>query len=140
MRSVPAIAFEYRPSRWVAAALSGIALLAIVALCASGLVLWIRCVGSIAAVVYAAWNLRRLLRPKFDHATWHAAGHWRLRGAGIDQTAELVGARALGALLVLVFRVGPRQRTALALLPDNCSADTRRRLRVRLARMATAAA
>jgi len=65
---------------------------------------------------------------------WHAAGHWRLRGAGGEKVAELLSARAIGPLLVLVFRVGPRRNVALPLLPDNCSADTRRRLRVRLAR------
>ena len=134
MRSVPAIAFDYRPSRGVVAALVGIALLAVVALCASGLALWIRCAGSVAAVAYAASHLRDLLRPRFDHATWHAAGHWRLREAGGERVAELVSARAIGPLLVLVLRVGTRSTIALPLLPDNCPADTRRRLRVRLAR------
>lgn len=133
MRSVPAIAFEYRPSRWAAAALVVVALLAVVALFASDLVLWARCVASLAALAYAAWHLHRFLRPRFDHACWHAAGHWRLREGGNEKAAGLVSARVLGPLLMLVFRVG-RQTVAMPLLPDNCPADTRRHLRVRLAR------
>ncbi|MGH8151385.1 MAG: hypothetical protein ACREPF_01455, partial [Rhodanobacteraceae bacterium] len=42
-------------------------------------------------------------------------------------------ARVLGPLIVLTVRWPPRERAHLWILPDNLDADTRRRLRVRMA-------
>lgn len=79
MKSAPATAFDYTPSRWLAAALVGFVLLAIVAIAFCGLVMWLKAVLVIATEVYAAWSLRDFLRPPFGHIVWHAAGHWRVR-------------------------------------------------------------
>ncbi|HEY8010431.1 MAG TPA: protein YgfX [Rudaea sp.] len=138
MKSVPAIAFDYRPSRWLAAGIVAIALLALVAIVASGLNAWIRLGLVVVVGAYAAWSLRAFLRPRFDHVTWHSAGHWRLRDvAGQEHVAEFVRATVLGALIVLILRIGPGRKIALLLLPDNCDAETQRRLRVRLTRAQT---
>jgi len=40
----------------------------------------------------------------------------------------------LGALIVLMLRVDPKRICSFVLLPDNVDEETRRRLRVRLAR------
>jgi hypothetical protein len=45
-----------------------------------------------------------------------------------------------GAWIVLRLRLNDNRRLALVLGPDNCNADTHRRLRVRLARVRDAAA
>jgi hypothetical protein len=58
-----------------------------------------------------------------------------LRDANAEEhVGELVGASVLGSMIVLTLRFGPKQKIALPLLPDNCARETRRRLRVRLAR------
>jgi toxin CptA len=54
--------------------------------------------------------------------------------AGQDHAASLRQASVRGGLIVLRFASPLRRTTTLVLLPDNCDADTRRRLRVRLAR------
>ena len=137
MRSVPAIAFDYRPSRWLLAAIVLAAALAFVALASCGLDVWTKPPIAFAGTAYAFWALRRFLRVPFDHVTWHSAGHWRLRDANAhERTGELVGATTLGALIVLTLRVGAEHVVALPLLPDNCDNDTRRVLRVRLSRVA----
>lgn len=134
MKSAPAIAFDYKPSRWLAAALIAAALLAVVAVAMCGLGLWLKLPLIIAACVYAAWSLRDFLRPPFDRITWHAAGHWRVRDrAGDERAGEFVHATVRGRLIVLILRVGSTQRIALPLFSDNCDAETHRQLRIRLA-------
>ena len=134
MRSVPAIEFDYRPSRMVATMVVAAASLALTAVVASGIPALTKMVVAVAAVAYLGGTLRRFLHPLFDHAVWHPAGHWRLRHAQADAVGELLDATLLGPLIVLRLRVGPKRSIALLLLPDNCSAETRRCLRVRLAR------
>ncbi|MEP6938289.1 MAG: hypothetical protein ABI846_00880 [Rudaea sp.] len=135
MRAVPAIAFDYRPSRQLAALLVAAATLAVVATLASGLDDWIKLLVTVAALAHGARTLWRFLHLPVDRVTWHAAGHWRVRvSTGPERSGEFVSARVLGPVLVLVLRIGPRQTVALPLLYDNCDDDTRRRLRVRLAR------
>lgn len=134
MKSAPAIAFDYTPSRRLAAALAGVVLLAIVAIAFCGLVVRLKAVLVIATGAYAAWSLRDFLHPPFGHIAWHAAGHWRVRDrAGNERAAEVVHASVRGALIVLVLRVGPKRKIALPLFTDNCAAETHRQLRIRLA-------
>ncbi len=138
MKSVPAITFDYRPSRRLAAGIVAVALLALVAIVACGLNLWIRLGLVVVVGAYVAWSLRSFLQPRFDHVTWHSAGHWRLRDAsGQEHVAEFVRAAVLGALIVLILRIGAQRKIPLLLLPDNCDAETQRRLRVRLTRAQT---
>ena len=134
MKSAPAIAFDYMPSRWLAGALILVTLLAIAAIVFCGFALWLKLLLIIATGAYAAWSLRNFLRPPFDRVVWHAAGHWRVRErTGEDRAAEFMHATIRGALIVLILRVGPKRRIALPLFIDNCDDETHRQLRIRLA-------
>lgn len=135
MKSVPAIAFDYRPSRWLLLAIAVIAALAVVSILFCGLSLWAKLGLVLLSTAYAAWSAWKLWHPGFVQIAWHSAGHWRLRDAqGREQTGELVRATVLGVLLVLAIRTGGKRTSALVLLPDNCDGETQRKLRVRLAR------
>jgi len=136
MKSVPAIAFDYRPSRGL---LCGILIMAVlaslaIALCGLGMAWKLGLVALAAA--YTGWALRKFLHPPFARIVWHSAGHWRLHDArGGERAGEFVRAVALGVLTVLVLKTAPKRALAFVLLPDNCDAETRRKLRVRLVRV-----
>ena len=135
MKSVPAIAFDYRPSRWLLFALVVIAALALIAIALCGLNPWIKPVLAALVAAYALHSSWRFLHPPFVRIMWHSAGHWRLRNAAErEQVGELRHAVVLGALIVLMLRVDLKQICSFVLLPDNVDEETRRRLRVRLAR------
>ena len=135
MKSAAAIGFDCRPSRWLAACLGLVWLSALLALAVCGLPLWLNVALAIAASIYAGSALRDFLRPRCQHLLWHEAGHWRACDAGGQEyVAELLHATVLGGLIVLSFRAAAISKISVVLLPDNCDADTRRRLRVRLAR------
>ena len=135
MKSVPAIAFEYRPSRWLLLASASIAVLALVSIALCGLNVWLRLGLMALALIYSAHSLRRFFASPAARLVWHSAGHWRLREASErEQTGELVRSVVLGAMMVLVLRFGAKETRSFVLLPDNSDGETRRRLRVRLAR------
>ncbi|QBB70387.1 hypothetical protein ELE36_08405 [Pseudolysobacter antarcticus] len=133
--SAPTIAFDYRPSRWLLAALLGVAALAMLGLTFCNAPLWLKLSLAIVALIYLGHSLRRLLQTKWTSLVWHAQGYWRLHAGSDDpHIAELIGSTRVGWLLVLRFRLHGRQRFDAMLLPDNLDADTRRRLCVRLTR------
>jgi toxin CptA len=136
MKSAPAIAFDYRPSRRVAAGIVVIALLALVAVALSGIDPWIGSAIGFAACGYAALALWRFLASAVRRVAWHEAGHWRILDAeGRERVAELQHAVVRGAWMAFALRLADGRRVGLVLAPDNCTADVRRRLRVRLARV-----
>ncbi len=140
MKSAPAIAFDYAPSRWLAAAIVAVALLALAAVAFANVVTWAKLALACAVVVYAAHALQRHVSASTRRVAWHAAGHWRIALAdGQERVAELQHAVVRGPWLVLTLRAGNGERVALMLGPDNSDADVRRRLRVRLARARDAA-
>jgi toxin CptA len=140
MKSAPAIAFDYVPSRWLAAAIVAIALLALAAVAFAGVATWVKLALGCAVAGYSAHSLRRHLGASTRRVAWHEAGHWRIAPAdGDDRAAELQHAVVRGGWLVLTLRAGDGERVALMLGPDNSDADVRRRLRVRLARVRDAA-
>ncbi|WP_257385224.1 protein YgfX [Tahibacter caeni] len=135
MKSAAAIAFELRPSRLLAGALAGIALLAVLAIALSGLRRWpwIAAAVGIAVALVLLRTLRRLRRPRWRRAGWNADGVWTLLdGAQIAVGAHLLGWRAFGLSLLLRLHTAAGEAVTLCLLPDNLDRDTRRRLRVRL--------
>lgn len=135
MKSAAAIGFDYRPSWLVATGIVVVLALALVALAMCGLPLWSKFALAITACVYATLTARTFLRPPCRRLLWHQAGHWRVADAGDQEhVAELRNAFVLGGLVMLSFRVASIGALSIPLLPDNCDADTRRRLRVRLAR------
>jgi toxin CptA len=136
MKSATAVAFEYRPSRWIAAVVVLMAVLAFVAIALSGIPWWVGIVAVTSAAACAAFALGRFLRPLVRRAVWQQAGHWRVTDAdGREFTTELTRGVARGAWIVLRLRRSDGRGFALILGPDNCTADTRRQLRVRLSRV-----
>jgi toxin CptA len=136
MKFAPAIAFDYRPSRWLGLAVGGVAFLACVAVALSGMPWWTKLAAAIAACCYAAHSLRRFWLVSVRRVAWHEAGHWRIAEAdGAEHVAELEHAVVRGAWIVLRLQRSDGERLVLILGPDNSDADVRRRLRVRLARV-----
>lgn len=134
MKSAAAIAFDYRPSRLLAALCSGVLLLGLGAIWYSGLAHYPRwaLLLSLLAVLSCALSLLRLLRPRFRQVGWDRDGNWLLLDAGrVQQPATLQGWTTLGSAVLLRLQAGGRT-VNLQLLPDNLDRDTRRRLRVRL--------
>ena len=136
MKSAAAIAFDYRPSRWLAAAIVLVDVFALVAVAASGIPWAFKLALACAACAYTAWSVRRFLRAGIRRAAWHEGGHWRVAdGDGTEHVAELESGIVRGGWIVLRLRRTDGQRVALVLGPDNSNADTHRRLRVQLARV-----
>lgn len=138
MRTAPAVAFDYRPSRVLAVATFAVSLLAVWAVAISGVPEWLCLALMLLIVASGAASLVRLLRPRIRSLLWRADGtielvlQNRTREEGGDALGELRGARVMGPLIVLVLHWPPRGQAALWLLPDNLGPDTRRRLRMRL--------
>jgi len=141
MKSAPAIAFDYAPSRWLLAALIAVSGLALLAIALSGVSLWLKGILALAASVYAGRAFAGLRKPPIRRCVWYESGHWRVRDASSEELeASLRQASVRGGCIVLRLHSALARSSTLVLLPDNCDADTRRRLRVRLARSDSAAA
>lgn len=139
MKGAPPLGFRYRFSPVLLAAMLAVAVLA---LCATFLVAWPHWLHSLTVVLIAACagaSTARLLRPRVKAVLWRADGvvEITLRDTVLEDGRVLTGAvgaaRVLGPLIVLTLRWSPRERAHLWLLPDNLDADTRRRMRMRLA-------
>jgi toxin CptA len=137
MKSAPAVAFDYRPSRLLIAGIAAALLLAMLAISLCGMTIAAKIFFAVLALIYAMIAARRFLRSSPRRAAWHVAGHWRLAFAdGEEIVAELVGSAIRGPWIVVNFRTGTGRRIDLVLAPDNSDAETRRLLRVRLSRNA----
>lgn len=141
MKSAAAIAFDYRPSRLLAALCGLMLALGLGALWSSQLgrfPLWAGML-SLAAIAAVAVSLQQQWRLPVRRVGWDGEGNWLLLDGGHRQLpARLLGWRVLGGIIVLRLR-GSTGVAVLPLLPDNLDHDTRRRLRVRLQQLAPAA-
>lgn len=134
MKSVPTIAFDYRASRGVAAAL-------LLVCCAAALAPWLsalpvagRIAVSVAVVALGVRATRALLHPPFRRVAYRSSG-WMLVDVAAGEHEVLLESHArLGAVIVLRFRLGPRERFYAVLAPDNLDAEMRRRLILLLSR------
>ena len=128
MKSVPAIAFDYRPCRGIAIAIAGMTLFAIVAVVASGLALALKLPIALAALIYGTLALKRHWRPEAVRIARGEGGWLLVDEDGKESAVALVDHAHRGFLLMLGFRKddGPIQRFMLT--PNNCDADLRRRL------------
>jgi toxin CptA len=135
MTSAPAIGFEYRPSRWLAIAVIGMAALASVSLVLCALLPWLKLLLVIVTWT-AAWQaVRRATASPIRAAGWHGDA-WTLRLADhADIAATLLSHRVMGNFILLRLAARDLGVQALLLAPDNSDADIRRRLRMRLATM-----
>jgi len=134
MKSAATIAFDYRPSWTVAAALGIVALAAAAAPWASAASTGLRVALSLLALGGATVAARAFLVPRFHRIACGASG-WQLAdAAGREHPARLAWHRVLGVAVALDFQVGPRERFRALLLPDNLDRETRRRLVLLLAR------
>lgn len=132
MRSAPAIAFDYRPSFTLAAALVVMMVLAWVAihLCGLGLPLKLAFWG--ASLVWSADGLLRLFRPSYTRVAHGESGWTLVDRNGNEISASLAQYARLGFVQMLDFKAERRFR--LVLMPDNLDAQTRRKLALLLAR------
>lgn len=134
MKSAPTIAFDYRPSRRVAAA-------ALVASAAAALAPWLSALPSAASIAVSlgvlavtATGISRFLRPPIRRIAHGAAGWTLVDGVDVEHAAILVSKARLGSLLALGFRYGPKAHLRALITADNLDADRRRRLVLLLAR------
>ena len=135
MKSVPGIAFDYRPSRQLGGVGLAVAALALAAPWLSGLPWPASVLLSSAVLALALRSLARFTRPAFRRIAWRASGWTLVDAGGNEQPAELRRHARFGAWLVLLdFRAGAQARFQAVIAPDNLDADTRRRLILLLCR------
>ena len=134
MKSASAIAFDYRPSRWLAAA-------AVLILCAALAAPWfsaapvvMKLTLSAAACAIGLFSLRRFVRPPFLRIAYRASGWTLVDTDGHEKAALLRWHAQLGAWISMDFELDRRRRFRAVLGPDNLDAETRRRLVLMLAR------
>lgn len=138
MKSVPTIAFDYRPSRIVAAAACAVALLALAAPLLSGVAPALRLGLALLALAAGVVALARFLRPRLRRISHGAAG-WQLVDDAVAHEATLVSHARLGAFIALSWRIPGGGRRHAVLAPDNVDAQTWRRIALLLARADAAA-
>jgi toxin CptA len=134
MRSAPSIAFDYRPSRWIASTAAAISFAAVAAPWFSGLPVSAQAVLSLAALVMGVFALRNFSQAKFRRVAFQASGWKLVDSAGIEHLAELASHLSFGTWLALDFRCAGRRRFHAVLGPDNFDTETRRRLILLLSR------
>ncbi|MBD8899837.1 protein YgfX [Rhodanobacter sp. DHG33] len=134
MTSAPAIGFEYRPSRWLPRLLWSLAVLALLALASCGLPWWLKLPLAMLAILPVLHAVQCHRASPVKAAGWSGEGGWSLRLADrSDAPASLTSFRVLGGCILLRLRAASLGEQVLLLAPDNSDADTRRRLRMRLA-------
>ena len=127
MRSAPAIAFDYRPSRLLIAASASMLVLALISIAASGLDAPWKIGLSAIALCACVGSLHRWTHPRWTRIAFGEAGWVLADQAGHEVPAELARYTKLGAMQVLTLRAGSRVFHVVT-LPDNLEPDLRRRL------------
>lgn len=132
MKSVPDIAFDLVPSQWLDLATVLLAALALGSAIASGAP-WALTTAFVAAATAIGAGSIAARRRQRGRLAWLGDGRWRWLRDHTETFPTLSSARVLGPLIVLRFDA-PR---SVVLLPDNVDRGTARRLRVRLATLAS---
>ncbi|HTV86585.1 MAG TPA: hypothetical protein VME63_14385 [Dyella sp.] len=133
MTSAPAIGFEYRHSRWAQCLLVAVTALTLLATALSGLPGWLRIALSLGAIAACGHALRGLRLPVVA-VGWSGGSGWSLHGRdGADEPATLLSHKVVRTAILLRMASRRHGKLTLWLMPDNSDADTRRRLRMRLA-------
>jgi toxin CptA len=134
MKSAPSIAFDYRPSRWIACATVAISVAACAAPWFGQLPVGAQGVISLGASAIGIAALRNFFRARFRRIAFRASAWKLVRADGVDVPAELASHVRLGAWLALDFRCSGRRHFRAVLGPDNIDTETRRRLILLLSR------
>jgi toxin CptA len=133
MTSAPAIGFEYCHSRWVRRLLVAVTALTLLAIVLSGLPRMLQLIAILSVAVACGRALRRLYLPVVA-VGWSGQSGWSLHGPdGADEPATLLSHKIVRTSVLLRMASRRHGKLTLWLMPDNCDADTRRRLRMRLA-------
>lgn len=134
MKSAPAIAFDYRPSRVVAA-------LVLVLVAAAAAAPWFSALPFVATILLSLtvlacgiFAIRRFVRTRFRRIAYRASGWVLVDDTGTERAAVLASHARYGAWLALDFRLDGRDRFRALVGPKNVDAETRRRLILLLAR------
>jgi len=134
MKSAPSIAFDFRPSRVIAAAVVAVSLAAALAPWQCRLPTIAEIALSIAVCVVALTSLRNFRNGPVRKIAYRAAG-WTMVDAGeIERPVELSAHLRIGSWIALTLRDADRRVFRAWLGPDNLDPDTRRRLIVLLSR------
>ena len=128
MKSAPAIAFDYRPCRGIAIAISVVTLLAMIAILASGLAAALKLSGAMAVLGYGIWAFKRHWWPVTARIARGEGGWLLVDREGVQSPVALVEHVQRGFLFVLGFRRFSGAVQRFVLTPDNCDMDLRRRL------------
>jgi toxin CptA len=133
MTSAPAIGFEYRHSRWAQGLFLAVTMLTLLAMLLAGLPWWLRLILALGAMAACGQALRGLRLPVVA-VGWSGRSGWSLHGRdGADEPATLLSHKVLRGVVLLRMASPRHGKLTLWLMPDNTDADTRRRLRMRLA-------
>ncbi len=128
MKSVPSIAFDYRPCRGLAVAIVILTLLAVLAIFLSGIYPTAKLLMVMVVAVHGFRALVRHLKPKFVRVARGEGGWLLVDHEGSDHPVGLINHVRRGFLLVLAFRQDGVGRHYLVLTPDNSDSELRRRL------------
>ena len=134
MRSGTGIAFDFRPSRGIAAAYVAVSLAAVAAPWQSAVPTSARIALSIATCVFGFVSLRNFLTTAIRRIAYRASGWTLVDSDGTECPVELASHARVGGWIALTFRDSARRVFRVALGPDNLDPDTRRRLIVMLSR------
>jgi toxin CptA len=127
--------FEWRPSRWLAAALAGLGILGACAVLASEMPRPIDWLIAIAALSWGMREARAELARQPRQLIWAANGSLGIDGDSVGR-ARL---RWRGPIAFLDWRDGAGRRRVLAWWPDTLAAPQRRELRLAAARAVSSA-
>lgn len=133
MKSAPAIAFDYRPSRTIGIAIGGMTLLSLLAVSRSGLGTVLAWTLAVVALSMGLHALSRHFRPGMLRIARTGAGWLLVDRRGLEHPVELTMYIRRGFLLVLHFRHESGLRRSFLLTPDNVDVELRRRLLLALA-------
>jgi hypothetical protein len=133
MKSALAIAFDYRPSRWIAAGALLIGALAALSALICDLPLGVRLLLAVAVLAYALHVVRRFLHDPIRRIACVEGGWLLARDDGEEEAVSLRSSVRRGVLLVLEFIDDGGGLRRVVLTPDNLEADLRRRLILLLA-------
>ena len=134
MKSAPSLSFEPRLSRHARTLAFVIGVLAVGAVASSGMPYGPKIGLATGMAIATAMTLRTLSTAPTPRCTRLADGHWLVRLGATEHRVALNSSHDLGFVIALHFRSESGQRIDVALWPDSISPETRRQLRVWLAR------